>query len=61
MIYSNNQFVTEIGLIEDLPLHPCHTDDPKLADAFVVPVQVKKLVLTRTLASELFFMFRLFL
>jgi hypothetical protein len=39
-IRSNNQFVTEIGLAKYLPLHPCHTDDPSLADAFIVPVQV---------------------
>lgn len=37
---SNNQFTAELGLALDLPLHPCHTEDPNEADAFIVPVQV---------------------
>lgn len=38
--HSNNQFTTEIALVRDLPMHPCHTEDPNEADAFIVPVQV---------------------
>merc|ERR1712093_643040 len=34
-----NQYLTEIQIYKYLHLHPCHTDDPLLADAFVVPAQ----------------------
>lgn len=37
--HSANQFITEIQIYKYLHLHPCHTDDPLLADAFVVPAQ----------------------
>lgn len=37
---SNNQFITETRLVDDLPVHPCHTQDPDEADAYIVPIQV---------------------
>lgn len=37
--YRSNQFITEVQIYKYLSLHPCHTDDPLEADAFIVPAQ----------------------